>query len=79
LIHAPGGESVEAARAVCASKLATEAAADPGDKKCALFHDVFSNCCFNGQCAVLAALAMFVGGTTSSITRSALRVRGYPM
>jgi hypothetical protein len=56
-------------------ELTTEAAADSGDKPCSLFHSEFSF--FNGQCAVVAALAMFLDGTTSSIIRSALSVRGY--
>ena len=70
-----GADHAVAAIQELLGELTAKAAADSGDKPCALFHSKF-HFCVNGHCAVAVALVMFVSGTTSSIARSALSVRG---
>src|SRR5208337_4437178 len=76
---ADGSYNAVAALKKLIGELATKTAADSSDKPCALWHSEFSYCWFIGQCTGVAALVVFTSGTTSSMTRSALRVRGYPM
>ena len=48
---ADGSDNAVAAVEELIGEVATEAAADPSDEPCALWHCEFSYSCFNGQCA----------------------------